>query len=76
MPVVTRADLRAERHARTFTPKQAPRDPEVERLMAEGYVAQQIASILKRPLIDVRLAIAVCERASLAAECAANPWRP
>lgn len=60
-PLQSLADLRAERHAKTFMPKQAPRDPEVERLMAEGYVAQQIAAILKRPLIDVRLAMAVAK---------------
>jgi len=61
-PWQTLADRRAERHAQTFTPKQAPRDPQVERLMAEGYVAQQIASILNRPVIDVRLAMAVARK--------------
>lgn len=58
----SRADQRAERHARTFMPRQAPRCPQVEALMAQGYLAQQIASILHRPLIDVRLAMAVAAK--------------
>ena len=57
------ADRRAERHARAFVAEQRPsRDAQVERLMAEGYLARQIASILNRPVIDVRLAIAVIEK--------------
>lgn len=56
------ADARAERHALTFTQKQAPRDPQVEALMADGYNLHQIASILKRPVIDVRLAMAVARK--------------
>ena len=67
MPAQTRAwqslaDLRAERHAKTFTPKQAPRDPQVEALMAEGYNLRQIASMLNKPVIDVRLAMAVAAK--------------
>jgi hypothetical protein len=62
-PLQSRADQRAERHARTFAREQLPAsDPQVERLMAEGYVAQQIASILNRPVFDVRLAMAVARK--------------
>jgi hypothetical protein len=58
-PLQSRADLRAERHARTFTREQLPAaDPQVERLMREGYVPLQIASMLGMPLIDVRLQLA------------------
>ena len=61
-PLQSLADIRAERHAKTFMPKQAPRDPEVERLMAEGYNLRQIASMLNKPVIDVRLAMAVAAK--------------
>jgi hypothetical protein len=59
-PLQTAAELRAERHARTFTPRQLPPpDPRVARLAAEGYVPVQIASILRMPVADVRLMLAV-----------------
>ena len=58
-PLQTAADLRAERHARTFLPRQLPPpDPRVARLAAEGYVALQIASMLRMPLSEVRLQLA------------------
>jgi hypothetical protein len=58
-PLQTAAELRAERHARTFLPRQLPPpDPRVLRLSAEGYVALQIASMLRMPAIDVRLMLA------------------
>jgi hypothetical protein len=59
-PLQTAADLRAERHARTFTASQLPpADPRVLRLSAEGYVPVQIASMLRMPVADVRLMLAV-----------------
>jgi hypothetical protein len=59
-PLRSEADLRAERHARTFTASQlSPPDPRVARLAADGYVALQIASILRMPVADVRLMLAV-----------------
>lgn len=62
-PLQSKAEKRAERHARTFAREQLPaHDPQVERLMREGYVAQQIASILNKPVIDVRLAMAVARK--------------
>jgi len=55
----SRADQRAERHARTFTRSQRPEvDPRVSQLAAEGYNALQIASMLRLPAIDVRLMMA------------------
>jgi hypothetical protein len=58
-PLQTAADLRAERHARTFLPRQLPPpDPRVARLAADGYVAVQIASMLRMPVADVRLQLA------------------
>lgn len=57
------ADLRAERHARSFAKTQQPAiDPQIQRLMAEGYVAQQIAMILRKPVSDVRLAMAIIRK--------------
>lgn len=55
------ADLRAERHARALSQSQtAPQpDPQVLRLSAQGYVPVQIASILRMPLSDVKLMLAV-----------------
>jgi len=59
-PLQTAAELRAERHARTFTASQLPpADPRVLRLKAEGYVPVQIAMILKIPVSEVRLQLAV-----------------
>jgi hypothetical protein len=59
-PMQTFADRRAEMHARSFSASQSPgRDMQVEALMAEGYNAQQIAMMLKKPPIDVRLAMAI-----------------
>ena len=59
-PLQTPAELRAERHARTFVGKQRPAvDPRVLRLSAEGYVPVQIASMLRMPVADVRLMLAV-----------------
>jgi hypothetical protein len=53
------SEQRAERHARTFTERQLPPpDERVRRLMLDGCVPLQIASILAMPLIDVRLQIA------------------
>jgi hypothetical protein len=58
-PLQSRADLRAERHARTFAREQLPTvDPQVLRLAAAGYVPLQIASLLRMPLSDVRLMLA------------------
>lgn len=58
-PLQTPADLRAERHARTFLPRQLPPpDPRVARLAAEGYVPVQIASMLRMPVSEVRLQLA------------------
>ena len=55
----SRADLRAERHARTFAREQLPAvDPQVLRLAAAGYVPLQIASLLRVPVLDVRLMLA------------------
>lgn len=55
------ADLRAERHARALSQSQtAPQpDPQVLRLSAQGYVPVQIASILRMPVADVKLMLAV-----------------
>jgi hypothetical protein len=59
-PLQTAAELRAERHARTFVDRQLPPiDPRVARLAADGYVPVQIASILRMPVADVRLMLAV-----------------
>jgi hypothetical protein len=53
------AELRAERHARTFLPRQIPpADPRVLRLKADGWLAPQIAMILKIPVSEVRLQLA------------------
>jgi hypothetical protein len=58
-PLATKADLRAERHARTFARTQLPAvDPQVLRLAAAGYVPLQIASLLRLPVSDVRLMLA------------------
>jgi hypothetical protein len=58
-PLQTPAELRAERHARTFMPRQLPpADPRVLRLSAEGFLPKQIAMILQVPLLDVRLQLA------------------
>jgi hypothetical protein len=62
-PLQTAAELRAERHARTFTPRQLPPpDPRVARLAADGYVALQIASILRMPVADVRLTLSMISK--------------
>jgi len=59
VPVQSLADLRAERHAKTFAREQLPAvDPQVLRLAAQGYVPLQIASLLRMPAIDVRLMLA------------------
>jgi hypothetical protein len=56
----SRADQRAERHARTFAASQLPKpNPRVSELAAQGYNALQIASLLRIPAIDVRLMLAV-----------------
>jgi hypothetical protein len=59
-PLQTPADLRAERHARALSQSQtADRpDPQVLRLAAAGYVPLQIASLLRLPVLDVRLMLA------------------
>ena len=58
-PLQTPADLRAERHARTFVGKQRPAvDPRVARLEAEGYLPRQIAMKLEMPVSEVRLQLA------------------
>ena len=58
-PLQTAAEARAERHARTFLPRQLPpADPRVARLAADGYVPVQIASMLRMPVADVRLQLA------------------
>ena len=60
VPVQSLADLRAERHAKTFAREQLPAvDPQVLRLAAAGYVPLQIASLLRMPLSDVKLMLAV-----------------
>jgi len=59
-PLQTAAELRAERHARTFVGKQRPTpDPRVLEEAAKGYNALQIASMLRMPVADVRLMLAV-----------------
>jgi hypothetical protein len=59
----SRADQRAERHARTFAVSQLPKpDPRVSELAVQGYNALQIASLLRIPAIDVRLMLASKER--------------
>ena len=59
-PLQTAAEARAERHARTFLPRQLPPpDPRVVQLEAENYNALQIASMLRMPVADVRLMLAV-----------------
>jgi hypothetical protein len=58
-PLQTAAELRAERHARTFVGKQRPAvDPRVLRLSAEGWWPQQIAMKLEMPVSEVRLQLA------------------
>jgi hypothetical protein len=58
-PLQTPADLRAERHARTFLPRQLPPpDPRVAQLAAEGWFPQQIAMKLEMPVSEVRLQLA------------------
>jgi hypothetical protein len=58
-PLQTPADLRAERHARTFVGKQRPAvDPRVAQLAAEGWFPQQIAMKLEMPVSEVRLQLA------------------
>ena len=70
MPASTRAwqslaELRAERHARTFMVSQLPAiDPRVTALAAEGYQSRQIAMILRLPVLDVRLMLESAERAA------------
>jgi hypothetical protein len=57
-PLQTAAEARAERHARTFTASQLPApDPRVARLAADGYLAVQIASMLRMPVADVHLSL-------------------
>ena len=60
-PLQTPEDLRAERHARALSQTQtaARLDPQVLRLSAQGYVPVQIASMLRMPLSDVKLMLAV-----------------
>lgn len=59
------AEARAERHARSFTAKQAPQiDQRVVRYASEGYNALQISSILRLPVADVRLMLAISRRTS------------
>lgn len=62
-PIQSVADARAERHARTFTAQQVTLDPHVAQLAGQGYNAHQIAMLARAPLIDVRLMLAVIERA-------------
>ena len=58
-PLMSVADLRAERHARTFVPKQLPPiDQRVLDCAAQGYVPLQIASILEMSVSDVKLMLA------------------
>lgn len=59
------AELRAERHARTFTPTQIPYCPHVHRLSEEGYNPHQIAHLTRRPIIDIRLILAGIEQAAV-----------
>jgi hypothetical protein len=48
-------ERRAERHAQAFNPPAMPICPNIRRLWCEGYTAQQIAGIVRRPLSDVNL---------------------
>lgn len=57
-PLMSRADLRAERHARTFAASEVPYCAHVARLSGEGYNAHQIAMLTRRPVIDIRLILA------------------
>lgn len=67
-PVQTIAELRAERHARTFTQSQIPHCPHVQRLSEQGFNPHQIAMQTRRPIIDVRLILAGIEEAKARAE--------
>jgi hypothetical protein len=77
-PLATKADLRAERHARTFAASQRPYCAHVHRLKLEGYNAHQIAHLTRTPMIDVRLILASIdygdERAELLLESRAAGW--
>ena len=75
-PIQTVADARAERHARTFTAQQVTLDPHVAQLAGQGYNAHQIAMLARVPLIDVRLMLAVIERAGRPAGRAASQTKP
>jgi hypothetical protein len=58
------AEARAERHARTFTRTQRPYvDPRVTQLADEGWYPAQIAMMLKIPVTEVRLMLAVRRKA-------------
>ena len=48
-------ERRAERHAQTFPTPPQPICPHVRVLWGEGYTAQQIAGIVRRPLSDIKL---------------------
>jgi hypothetical protein len=62
---LTAAELRAERHARTFTPRQLPAvDQRVVLLAAQKYNALQIASLLRVPVMDVRLSLSMHAKGS------------
>ena len=51
-------EQRSEKHARTLDRERRPvRDPQVERLMRDGYNQQQIAALTGKSMIDVRLAM-------------------
>jgi hypothetical protein len=64
-PLQTAADLRAERHARTFVDRQLPPiDPRVLTLAAKGYLPSQIASMLRVPVMDVRLSLSMHAKGS------------
>lgn len=59
------AEARAERHARSFAERQRPKvDQRVVALEADRYNALQISSILRLPVADVRLMLAISRRTS------------
>lgn len=76
-PWRTLADLRAERHAKTFTEHQLPPpDERVRRLLQDGYVPLQISSLLQMPMIDVRLQLARMTRDELKTEATTRESAP
>lgn len=48
-------ELRSKAHAERWADKPLTICPQVKSLWADGYTNHQIASILRKPLIDVRL---------------------